>query len=296
LADAANAAIPEDPPGPLPTGAPKVKLISYNLGLIQAVKYAEERLALLIPALKAADADVLCLQEVWREYTNRAELAAALADTYPYAWWSWSGATTWGGGILIVSKYPLYRGREHIYTNTPPAPLVDYMIAGASVLMPDATFHVLCTHMQAYADPEFVTIRQAQIAEIEAWASAEGYLDGPTFLLGDMNCGPGVGPPCPTCTAADVASYDILRATWPDPMFGWDKCTWCLDNATPLQLVPGDSDPNQRIDFCLARNLGAATHKGTKIVFDESVTYDVPGGTFTSTLSDHLGVHCEFSP
>ena len=58
--DASTPDISETLPSPLPTGDPAVKVLSYNTALLQTIKYAPQRLPLIVEVLKTADADVIC--------------------------------------------------------------------------------------------------------------------------------------------------------------------------------------------------------------------------------------------
>jgi endonuclease/exonuclease/phosphatase family metal-dependent hydrolase len=290
--DAAAAVLPEELPDPLPDGPAAATLLTYNVALLQTIKNNEERKPLIVDALRAADADVMCLQEVWDLYTSPAELAALLSEQFPYAWWSWIGDANFGNGVVIVSRHPLYRGRILRYEANDATGFVDRVLLGVDVVTDTSHFHVLCTHLEAF-DPE---ARSAEIDEVVAYAEAEGYLDGPTFFLGDMNAGPEVGKSCGGCSEIDVASYDKLLETWADARAGNQECTWCEDVWVPLQLFPppGDQYANQRIDHCLTRGLGASVLLDSETVFDDPVTYDVDGEPVTTYRSDHFGVRCTF--
>jgi endonuclease/exonuclease/phosphatase family metal-dependent hydrolase len=68
-----------------PTPAEGFTVVTYNLGLARNfVPFAEERLADVIAAVAALDADVVCLQEVWED-ADRDALLAATADAFPNA-------------------------------------------------------------------------------------------------------------------------------------------------------------------------------------------------------------------
>jgi endonuclease/exonuclease/phosphatase family metal-dependent hydrolase len=305
-ASAPDTLIPEDPPQPIPTGPPSVVLISFNTALIDTIKGGAERLPLIIDAIKSSGADVICLEEVWNKYTTHQAMADAVRSAYPYAFWtdySSNGPTGYGNGEMILSKYPLYRGRVHPYVAIAPTHSVDYMLIGADVLEPQQSyFHVMCTHTQTDLDDADVAIRGAEVDEIVAFAQTNGYLDGPTFLLGDFNMGPMTDSACtptttPSCPLPDLANYDKLRATFPDPNVGWLECTWCRDRAIPLQVFPRlfAADPDSRVDHCFARNLGASALRSVTTVFGEM--QNIPFGSETLvSLSDHLGVRCTFAP
>jgi len=62
--------------------AKELKVMTYNLGLAHTfVSYADERLPKLAEALSKADADVMCLQEVW-DKKDRKVIAKAVEDNF----------------------------------------------------------------------------------------------------------------------------------------------------------------------------------------------------------------------
>lgn len=299
-----EAMIPEDLPDPLPAGDPDVTVVTVNTALPTTVKYAAEREPLIIDALKSLEADVVCIQEVWDVLHNKdhgnVDFYRQIEDAWPYAYWSTIDTEGWGNGLLIVSKHPLYRGREIRYQAQPTGgnAVLDRIAIGADVVTDDAHFHVICTHLHHEAsEPE---IRMDEINELETWAVAEGYDDGPTFLLGDFNTGPATSPSVcePNCTAIDVESYQLLLEDWTDPNQGWDQCTYCVAQANPMQLLEPDPDyPDQRIDHCFYRNLGTSVLQSRKILADEQITVEHPSeGTVQTYLSDHLWLGCTFAP
>ncbi|HEY3351957.1 MAG TPA: endonuclease/exonuclease/phosphatase family protein [Polyangia bacterium] len=292
--------LPEDLPEPLPTGAPSAAFITYNVGLAPTVKGSAQRLPLIVDAVNAADADVLCLEEVWKVYTSQAAFAQAVAATFPYAFWSEDTTKAMGTGVLIVSKHPLFKGRALKYVANPET-YFDNVVLGVDVVTPTSHFRVLCTHLAPGLDSVGVGDRSAQITELATWAQTQGYLDGPTVLLGDFNMGPDPIQACtptttPACTAPDVTSYDLVRQTFTDANEGWAQCTWCRDICNPLQVSSLFLDePDQRIDHCFVTNLGAATLQSRAVVFDAVQRIPFGSGTLEH-LSDHLGVRCAFGP
>jgi endonuclease/exonuclease/phosphatase family metal-dependent hydrolase len=298
--DSSDPVLPEDPPQPLPTGAPNVKLITFNVALIDTIKGGAERMPMLIDAIKAADADVVCLEEVWNKYTTRREMANMLAPAFPYAFWTdtnTTGATGYANGVLIVSKQPLYKGRKLRFVANDPEGFVDRVIIGADVLMPDSYFHLMCTHTQAGEDDASRAARSAEVDEIVGFAQTNGYLSGPTFLLGDFNAGPDPTGSCTTCIPPDMAAYTKLLQTWTDPNQAWQQCTWCRANAVPLQVFPNlyGNGADARIDHCLYKNIGGSSLQLGALAFDQMVS--IPWNSETlHNLSDHFGVRCVFSP
>jgi endonuclease/exonuclease/phosphatase family metal-dependent hydrolase len=290
--DAATAMLPEELPDPLPTGPATATLATYNVALLQTIKNPEERKPLIVDALRGLDADVLCLQEVWDQYSSTAEMASLLSEEFPYAWWTWEGDAAFGNGVLIVSRHPLYRGRALRFEANDSSGFVDRMVLAADVVTESSHFHVLCTHLEAFDRDA----RAAEVDELVTFAEAEGYIDGPTFLIGDFNAGPETGAECPACTDIDEENYDKLLETWTDPRAGNLECTWCADAWVPLQLldVAKDQYHDARIDHCFTKEIGASVLITSETIFDEVVTYDVDGEPVMTQLSDHNGVSCTF--
>lgn len=78
-------AVPPDAAPDIPAPVEGTTFATYNLGLAQNfVPFAQERLADVIAAVAALDADVVCLQEVWED-ADRDALLAATADVFPNA-------------------------------------------------------------------------------------------------------------------------------------------------------------------------------------------------------------------
>jgi endonuclease/exonuclease/phosphatase family metal-dependent hydrolase len=278
-----------------------LSLITYNTGLAVVVKAVEERKPLIIDAFAEAEADVICLQEAFAPVTSPTEIAEALASIYPHAWSSDTVESISGNGLLILSKNPLEAESELLYTENDPLGLTDEMAIAAYVQTGEVPVRVICTHLHAGLDEDSTAVRMAQIDELVRWAGEQGYLDGPTFLLGDFNTGPDPVGECtpnsdPACLAADEASYARLNETFDDPNQGWNQCTQCRDAFLPMQVISLYADePDQRIDHCFTRKIDPLIHTSSEIVFDDEQSIEFNGETLT-TLSDHYGVRCVFEP
>jgi endonuclease/exonuclease/phosphatase family metal-dependent hydrolase len=322
--DATFVELPEAPPTPPPQGVtPTVGLYTYNTGLIDdlLVKAPEERRPLIVAAVKAADADVICLQELYASYGGPERMAADLKDVYPYATWRWRNPTSdtqLGNGLLIASKHPLYRARSLEYQAVEGTTVVDRGVMAADVLTPDAYFTVMCTHLQAGLKASQVTIKGEEVSEAVAFARAEGYLDDGhiTMWLGDFNSGPDptdpsscpANPDCcvaPECTEApDTATYELVKSMgFTDPNTDALGSTSGRKVYIPLQVLNiYNKEPSGRIDHCFYRGLPGVDFGGGSIVFDEDpmIAYSGPGspqgGEVLHTLSDHLGLRCGWRP
>jgi len=276
------------------------ELVTFNMALTTTVKGPAERLPGIVEGLEAQDVDVLCLQEAFLGVTTPQEMAALLADTYPHAYESdLPNETTFGTGVLIVSKHPLLNTDALRFTNEDLFGVVDRSLLVAEVERDGRNFRVACTHLTAGLGSGGVMRRQLQQQEIFDFLDGLPEVDGPTFLLGDFNAGP---DPIGTCTASsdppcdepDVASYDLVLEHFDDPNADLDECTQCKEQFDSLQtLNVFSSEPDQRIDHCFVRNLEPYRHLHSEIVLAEEVAIPFEGETLMH-LSDHRGVRCEF--
>lgn len=310
--DGGSAVIPETRPSPLPSGAPSLTAVTYNAGLIAVVKGRNERMPLIVNALKALDADVICLQEIYSGTIEPPAFHAMLADTYPNAYWTWTGAYPQRTGLLIVSKHPLYRGRELYYTMGNDGPTVDRAAIGVTMVASNDAWYanVLCTHWHAgLANASDLAVRSNHADELKTWATNEGYLSEPSILLGDFNAGP-AWPSAPACECGtmtstcdnpcdpwDAASYNKIAADWTDPFDGADFVTSGREQFLHLAVVPGlfPDEPSQRIDHCFHRGLTGSSFYGGGLALDEMQSISA-GGETLEYLSDHYAVTCTFRP
>jgi endonuclease/exonuclease/phosphatase family metal-dependent hydrolase len=296
----ASPSLPEPLPDPLPSGAPAATVATYNTALAATIRGGLQRLPYVIDGLKQLDADVVCLEEVWTQYTTPEALAAEVASTFPYAFWHETGSTPMGAGTLILSRHPLYRGRVHVYATQEPGDYFAKNVLGVQVVTESTHYAVMCTHLAAPTDETGPVLRAAQIDELNAFATAQGYLAGPVYLLGDLNTGPDPVQACtptttPACLPPDVTSLAKLTETYTDPNVDWQQCTWCRDVAMPLQISASfGADADGRIDHCLYKGLAPVTFQSRTLLFDQTVS--IPMGSVTlEHLSDHFGVRCVFA-
>ena len=74
-----------DSQGQVPDMREPVSFATWNVGLAPVdVAYTDERAPLVIDALATLDADVLCVQELWRD-SDYGALVAAASETFPHA-------------------------------------------------------------------------------------------------------------------------------------------------------------------------------------------------------------------
>lgn len=294
LPDAQFVMLPEELPDPLPTGDPDVHLVTFNTGLALTIKYGEQREPVIVDAINEFDADVICLEEVWDHFSGVEAVADMLRTEWPHIFFSYIDTTSWGNGLLILSKHPLYRGRHMRYVHNDTSGVIDRIVLGVDVVTDSSYFHVICTHLALDIDT-----RNNEIAELQTWAQAQGYYDEPTFLLGDFNTGPKTSPSiCDPCNPVDTTGYDLVREDFTDPNEGWDQCTLCRAISNPMQVItPDPNNADKRIDHCFFRGIGASTLQSSSIVLEQEITLDTPSdGVVQTHYSDHVGMSCTFAP
>ncbi len=187
LSSLGGATSPRHDPPPAPPAA-RLRVVSFNVwGLpLGAAADLETRLARMPAALRALDADVICLQECWTVPVRDA-LIAGLAP-------EWSPAHAAGGGLVLLSRLPLSDAR---FTPYPPAPHLSLLekLAGkgileATVATASGPVRVLDTHCTAFDHPS----RDVQIRHFLS-ATLGGEPDLPLLLVGDMNLHPVLAGP-----------------------------------------------------------------------------------------------------
>lgn len=305
------------PPDALPSGAPEITTVTYNIGMIATVVGPEKRLPLVREGLKALDTDVICLEECYAgPYTSPEQMAADLAEEFPYSHWTATGHFASYNGLLLVSKYPLYSKSEWYYTAGNEGPqTVDRMAIGAIVVNEDEGWsaNVTCTHFHAGLDPEDVTKKTTEMNELVAFAEGLNPAGGPIIMLGDYNAGPGAPPEdceceetpdtCdPACKPADMTSYQVaIDAGFTDPFPTDPSPFWTSsrEQYTAMEYISGlyPGEPSERIDHCFYKDLGDSDFVTGGLVLDDPVDIETENSTGPITihwLSDHMPVMCTF--
>ncbi|MGE4010532.1 MAG: endonuclease/exonuclease/phosphatase family protein [Alphaproteobacteria bacterium] len=277
----------------------EVSLLTFNTGLLRLAPFGrtalepapcvEARARALPAALRAIDADIVCLQEIYAARHRRA-LATALADLYPHAISPRRGAKILPSGLMLLSKFAVAAHRFRGFRAGPFEErwFVQKGFQETIFRAPDRPpLHVLNLHATAGGwsfdpeDPRADAIRARQIDQVLAAADAQAGA-ALTLIVGDLNAGPPV-------SMGNYAQFG--KAAWVDlyaRRHGMDAAgtTWSGDH--PLaRNGPHSHQRPQRIDHVFARD-GAVSVLDARIVLQEpvvAVPNDAPVG-----LSDHFGV------
>ncbi len=242
----------------------------------------ERRRPLLESTLRALDADVIALQEVWDDDTaNLAEeLGAALDRTVVYR--ESERREGLGFGNAILSRWPVARsGWRRL-------PGQEESGEGRAVLFaeiegPRGPIQVFTAHLNWKLQHSH--IRQQQVSEIARFVDAEGPRDYPPILCGDFNADPmseeiRMLTGFTTCPVEGVVFSDAWRVAG-DGSAGF---TW--DNENEFTWL--DFEPDRRIDYIF---VGMAGARGAGHVVDCKLAGDAPvDGIWPS---DHIAVVAE---
>lgn len=185
------------------------RIASYNVFLLPRTLYPNwgqfTRADLIDRERVLAGQDVVVLQEL---FDNEAgdRLLANLKDTYPYqtpvvgrsrTGWdqtlgAYSDTVPEDGGAAIVSRWPIVRKIQHIYTES--CSVEEFSNKGfvyVELRSPAGPVHVIGTHAQATdsnCDMASADVRAIQFNEIAAFIRARGIpASQPLYVAGDLN-------------------------------------------------------------------------------------------------------------
>jgi endonuclease/exonuclease/phosphatase family metal-dependent hydrolase len=263
---------------------------SYNVGLANTqVDYYYGRRDLMLDSLNTIDADVVCLQEVWKE-SDADTLANGLAHKFPYNYvvmqnthpanWSWGH-----NGLMILSRYPIKDERMK---------QLDYYFIRRSVLYTtvETELHgdldILCTHTStAISIPPYW-------GDFDSWEDEQNHqtrdiLDSGEVdvMLGDFNTSP-EGPGISAYTPEPY--YMVTEAGYFSPyMEAAPGCTWCVENP-----IASDGDGDLILDHIFFNKIYRDESFQVERIFDETLEVkDFWGNPQSSWLSDHAGIRVE---
>lgn len=242
----------------------------------------ERRQPAIEATLRALDADVIALQEVWDDGSDNlaAGLAQALGRSHVY-----QGAEKRNGlgfGNAVLSRWPISR------TDWRPLPGERESNEGRCVLFaeldgPRGPVQVFSTHLNWRFDHS--AIRQRQVLEIVRFVASKRPRSYPPIVCGDFNAEP-VSDEIRMMTgqAACPCEGVVFRDAWNVAGVGSEGYTW--DNRN--DFARAEFEPDRRIDYVF---VGEAEARGAGHVVDCRLAADAPfEGLWPS---DHLAVMAE---
>jgi endonuclease/exonuclease/phosphatase family metal-dependent hydrolase len=244
-----------------------------------------DRVDAIARRLGELDADVVAFQEVWIGEVRQRLVAAGVDSGYPEAWYD---PETTGGGLLVLSRYPILEARFHVYLlrGLPQRPDQGEYYAGKGFLhlrldTKRGPVSVLNTHLHAqYAsatESDYFGIQTGQIVQLSAYLAG---LSDPVFAPGDFN------------VHERSAAYRVLLG-----LSGLEDSAVTLDHrqATVRRSNPyreGKIGPDSRVDYVLYRSGATQGVRPVSIerIFDDP--FQVDGGV--AAYSDHDGLLAKF--
>lgn len=268
-----------------------LRMAPFGRALLEPAPWVEARAAALPQALRALDADIVCLQEIYAARHRRA-LRTALADRYPHAVAPARGKIL-PSGLMLLSKFPVAAHRFHGFRAGPfderrfVQKGFQEVVVQPSDAAPLRIFNLHTTAGGWSFDPEDARTDALRARQIDQILTAATAAVPTTLIAGDLNAGPPVS----------MANYAQLGAAgWIDlyaAKHGADApgATWSGDH--PLaRNGPHSHQRPQRIDHVFARGSSAKVLEA-QIVLQEAVV--AAGKGEAVGLSDHFGMWVKLS-
>ncbi len=242
----------------------------------------EQRAQAIQQSLVNADADVICLQEVWASdggVDQVEELANALGFSYgrtPSAYWQ-----GYSFGNAILSRWPILEIENHALPGKSGSPGHRSLLL-ASIAAPFDVVTVGCTHVDYLFDQSELRLRQLRtVAQLCADARPKPESSFPVILCGDLNAVPDsdeiralTGRTTPL--APGLVFQDCWELAGEGPGHTWSAHNPYLADATW---------PNRRLDYIMVswpRPKGLGKPLAIELVGTNAIDGVVP--------SDHYGV------
>jgi len=261
--------------------------VSFNVGLANTqVDYYDARKDLMVENLINLDADVICLQEVWKA-SDMLTITDGLAQKFPYShvemqnnspfMWAWGH-----NGLLILSRYPVknetFKELDHYFLRR--------SILSVTVETKDqGDIEVGCTHLSTHVNfPPYLGSydswedeQNQQARDIIAWKDFD-------VLMGDFNA----SPAAPGISEYTPEAYNIITEVgfFSPVMDSVAGCTWCTANP-----IASNEDGDLLLDHIFFNDSFNGYSFESSTLFTEELTIRDFWGTSQQTwLSDHAGI------
>ena len=278
----------------------KLRIVTLNAGLlsvlggrIQFAPFVEERLVALPAQLRPLNADIVTLQEVYKQ-SHREHIASELRDVYPFCAYQRKRRNLGlDNGLMTLSRTPVV-GSVTLFPDGPiDGRLVDNKgVLGCRVEIGGDHLYLLNVHTTAGSfllhpeAPKTNRIRARQVEQILSMVQAE---TGVTMIAGDLNAGPGVSDENfrQLLAGGYESVYDLLDGAK-------DLYTW--DPKNPLNRNgPHRACPPQRIDHVFVRRedleSGLIQPVSCAICCQDEIVATPNGDKVT--VSDHFGLQVD---
>jgi endonuclease/exonuclease/phosphatase family metal-dependent hydrolase len=267
-----------------------VGLLTFFGGRIQPVPFVNERLAAVPGQLRRLNAEIIVLQEIYRE-DHRQFLISSLKDIYSQiAYVREKSILGLENELMVLSRVKLEFQLERFRANLLDEGLFDRKgilvcrIDGGpsgkwTLLNIHTTAGGLCLHPESKIAN---VVRARQIHQLLCAANAE---PGIVIIAGDFNAGPGVSDENfrQVLEAGFDSAYDLMHR--PDSFPTWDP-TNLLNRGGPHR-----TSPPQRIDHVLIRREDLLARKVALLRCDICCQEEiVPTPNGPVTISDHFGL------
>ena len=266
-----------------------MKILTFNTGLLElsvgklsfdVVPFVEERAQLLPSYIKEADADIVCLQELFR--VEDMEILKTLHEIYPHMYFSDQKNIFKRNGLAILSKHSFdvkreikfkTRGLEKFVTKG----AVKVMITGGEYKGTE----VVNTHFpyggfgsSSETLPSTIRMRNRNIKHLHKKIHSESKT---TILAGDFNFGSRVAP----------ENFHLIKSLGYQEISNGDV-TWDVENPLNLMFPASVSKTIDHIFINKKRDYEFSVTNSIR-VFDTAITIN----NNPAFLSDHFGLLCD---
>ena len=266
-----------------------MKILTFNTGLLElsvgklsfdVVPYVEERAELLPQYLRDTEADVICLQEIFR--LEDMERLRVLLDVYPYMHVSDHKNIMKRNGLCILSKHPFTVQKEIKFKAAGVEKLVTK--GAVKIQITEGKYQgveVINTHFPyggfgSYSQtlPRTVRRRNKNINHLHKKIHSDHVT---TILTGDFNFGPRVAP----------ENFHLLTSLGYEEISNGD-ITWDVENPLNLMFPASVSETIDHIFINKKRDYEFSVLERARI-FDEPILIKKE----SVFLSDHFGLLCD---